>query len=212
MTLTYSRVDNPSVARPPKHDSERTREELLAAAAREFGEKGLEGARLEDIARAAGISRPSLLYHFPSKERLYEAVVREGLGGLGERLAEAFARRATARTALLAAVRAFRAFLARRPELARVLVRELLSPGGPGGEVVLGEIVPLLDLVERGLRARGGRPRGGRVREAVVTVAASMLLRRASGELGERLWGAGDGSERMAEALVFGRRGVREAG
>ncbi|MDL1951000.1 helix-turn-helix transcriptional regulator [Acidobacteria bacterium ACD] len=78
----YSRVDNPPVARPVKAESERTRGDLLVAAARAFGEKGFEGARLAEIAAGAGIRRPSLLYHFPTKEALCGDTVMSAEAGL----------------------------------------------------------------------------------------------------------------------------------
>ena len=43
-----------------------TEERILQAAETEFGRKGFERTRLEDIAETAGIRRPSLLYHFKS--------------------------------------------------------------------------------------------------------------------------------------------------
>ena len=63
-----------------------TTERLLISAERHFAKLGFDGARLSDIAAEAGISRPSLLYHFESKEALYAAVVRTALLRLGEAL------------------------------------------------------------------------------------------------------------------------------
>src|SRR3954451_6586237 len=45
------------------------------------GEFALHGyaARLQDIASRAGLSHPTLLYHFGSKERLYAAVIEDAM-------------------------------------------------------------------------------------------------------------------------------------
>lgn len=51
-------------------------ERILRAALEVFASRGLHGARLDQIATAAGIPKPNLLYYFPNKEELYRAVLR----------------------------------------------------------------------------------------------------------------------------------------
>lgn len=54
------------------------REQVLAAAAREFSAKGYEASSLRDIAAAAGVLAGSLYYHFHSKDDLFATVHAEG--------------------------------------------------------------------------------------------------------------------------------------
>ena len=57
---------------------EQNTEELIRQAARKvFTEKGLTGARMQDIADEAGINRALLHYYFRSKDKLFELVFDE---------------------------------------------------------------------------------------------------------------------------------------
>ena len=51
--------------------------EIIAAALAVFSEKGFAGARLDDIAARAGISKGALYLYFATKEDLFHAVVAE---------------------------------------------------------------------------------------------------------------------------------------
>ena len=60
--------------------AERTRqrkEQVIRAAIRFFGQDGYHGAKLADIAKAAGVTEPGLLHHFPSKAHLLMEVLAE---------------------------------------------------------------------------------------------------------------------------------------
>lgn len=52
------------------------RERLLNAAAEVFAERGYDGARVADIAKAAGVSNAALYAHFPSKAQLLVEALR----------------------------------------------------------------------------------------------------------------------------------------
>lgn len=56
----------------------RNREAILDAALEVFAAQGFRGATLDQIAQAAGLSKPNLLYYFPSKEAMHAALM-EGL-------------------------------------------------------------------------------------------------------------------------------------
>lgn len=51
--------------------------QILEAALEIFGEHGLVGARLEDIARRAGVAKGTIYLYFPNKEALFRDVVRQ---------------------------------------------------------------------------------------------------------------------------------------
>ena len=51
-------------------------EQILNAALVEFGERGLAGTRLEDIAKRAGLSKGTIYLYFPNKEAVFREMVR----------------------------------------------------------------------------------------------------------------------------------------
>jgi AcrR family transcriptional regulator len=57
---------------------ERTRAQLLAAAAQVFARKGFAGASLEEIAEQAGYSTGAVYYNFANKEQLFLELLRTG--------------------------------------------------------------------------------------------------------------------------------------
>ena len=52
------------------------REQLIHVAIQVFSKKGFNGATTKEIARAAGVTEALIFRHFPSKEALYEAILR----------------------------------------------------------------------------------------------------------------------------------------
>jgi AcrR family transcriptional regulator len=59
------------------NDPERTMAGILEVATVEFGEKGLAGARIDEIAAATRTSKRMIYYYFGSKEGLYLAVLED---------------------------------------------------------------------------------------------------------------------------------------
>ncbi len=67
------------------------RVQLLDVARRVFGRDGYRGASMESIAEAAGVTKPVLYQHFPSKHALYASLLDSELGQLTTGLEHAFA-------------------------------------------------------------------------------------------------------------------------
>ena len=56
-----------------------TREAILAAALDEFAARGFAAARLDDVARRAGVAKGTIYVHFRDKVTLFEELVRSAL-------------------------------------------------------------------------------------------------------------------------------------
>ncbi len=65
-----------------KRNDKGTEEKILIAARQVFIEKGLAGARMQDIANKAEINKAMLHYYFKNKEMLFEVIFRETAGKL----------------------------------------------------------------------------------------------------------------------------------
>ncbi len=73
-------------ARKPRHTADERRAEITAAAAIEYGRRGLEGATTDHMAQRAGVSQPYVVRLFGTKNALFLAVANRAF----ERIAEAF--------------------------------------------------------------------------------------------------------------------------
>jgi AcrR family transcriptional regulator len=61
-------------------------EEIVEAALEVFAAKGFAAAKLEDIARRAGISKPTLYLYFETKDEIFRAVAKAAVASLLEAL------------------------------------------------------------------------------------------------------------------------------
>jgi AcrR family transcriptional regulator len=71
-------MDTPRAGRWRRRKDDRP-SEILSAALDVFRARGFAAARLEDVARQAGISKGTLYLYFPGKEAIFKALVREAI-------------------------------------------------------------------------------------------------------------------------------------
>src|SRR3989442_11637513 len=88
--------------RSPRASS--TRERVLQSTDRLWSERGVRGASLEDIAREASVTKPTVYYYFADKGTLLTAVICSVLEQHGGGLRPAARRGARARDRLASAV------------------------------------------------------------------------------------------------------------
>ena len=143
--------------------------EILDAARDLFSRKGFEAARMDEVAAAAGVTKPAVYRYFPGKDRLIEALMEEDLAipwrrlaawieaheGPIEAMVEGFAERVTqmqsrglTRGYLILALDES----GRRPEIAAFIREQILAPG----LMVLARA--FYQAVERGELAAGHDP------------------------------------------------------
>jgi AcrR family transcriptional regulator len=98
------------------------REQVLATARRRFARAGYEHTSLDDIAKAAGVTKPVLYRHFSGKRDLYLAVLDEHLSELIRRLWVALSAAPDPQDRLRNGLSAYFAFAEERADGFRMLV------------------------------------------------------------------------------------------
>ena len=100
-----------------------TRERLLEAAAGVFLKHGYFDASLEEVRLIAGVSNGSLYHHFPTKARLADALYVDILGDFHADLLAALGGKPSAQAGVKRLVRAYIAWVLKKPERATLLHR-----------------------------------------------------------------------------------------
>lgn len=81
MKFARDTSSQPAAARSGRTESAATRRKaIINAALDEFTGKGFAAARMEDIARRAGVAKGTIYLNFKDKEALFEAIVKQEIG------------------------------------------------------------------------------------------------------------------------------------
>ena len=121
----------------------KTPDRILAAALRSFGTAGIDGTSLDALARDLGITKQAILYWYPSKEALLDAVVDFCSHELQVRFGRAIQSGAGFER-IEAVVRAAFRLAARHPAMLGFM-REVNRIGPPTSIRLTGSVTPLLD-------------------------------------------------------------------
>ena len=81
-------IDPGCAAKPLRADARRNRERILKAARAVFADHGIE-AQMDDVAKRAKVGVGTVYRHFPTKDGLLEAIVRERFEEIAVYAAEA---------------------------------------------------------------------------------------------------------------------------
>lgn len=105
---------------------EESRAAILDAAAREFAQYGVDGARTDAIAREAHVNKALLYYYFKDKETLYGAVLDAAFSGLKEKVFRVLDSAEAPREKILKYVGAYFDFIASNQLYPRLMQREMM--------------------------------------------------------------------------------------
>lgn len=107
-------------------DKERNTEEKIITAAKEvFIEKGLQGARMQEIADLAQINKALLHYYFRSKEKLFDAVFEDSINDLFPKLSSKVDPRKSLDQILDAIVSFYNKYLQENPFIPQFIFHEI---------------------------------------------------------------------------------------
>ena len=137
-------------------------ERILEAATEAFGTKGFAGAKVEAIARLAGVNKAGLYYHVGNKDKLYEAVLLRLFGQVAGTLEQAVPDGASPAESLAGLVGALAGLFERLPMLPRIMAMEMASGGHTLPDAALKEFRRIFavtrTILERGRKSGTLRP------------------------------------------------------
>lgn len=105
--------------------SDATKEKILQAAQQVFIRKGMDGARMQEIADEAGINKALLHYYFHSKELLFKEVFYGILSNLIPGIIAIFKEKGTLSDKIEAVVSTYDTFMYQNPYLPQFVIREI---------------------------------------------------------------------------------------
>jgi AcrR family transcriptional regulator len=137
-----------TATRPPTP----TRDRILDAALSSWGTRGYEGTSLDALAAGLGLRKQTILYWFPSKDALLDAVITRSAGELAATMQGALDGAGAGWEKVEAVVRSVFRLAARRPELLG-MVREVSRLGPPAATRMIVALQPLVQRASEFLEA-----------------------------------------------------------
>ena len=109
--------------------SDITKEKILRAAETAFAERGLYGARVDEIAELAGVNKRMIYAHFGSKEELYVAVLDEVYGRIADEEQAILSEAGDCATLIRRNIEGNFKFLCKNPTFVKMVLWENLNGG-----------------------------------------------------------------------------------
>lgn len=191
--------------RPRQREGEAaTEERLLQAAAVVFSQSEYEGARLEDVAERAGITRPSLLHHFRSKRELYQATLAYSFRHLSTALEAAMVEEGDYEARVVHLARTLTEFDDNHRAMLSTIFRGILRDDDIARDELRTHVFPLLEALEAFIRQSAGdnMPPEFPIRAYLLAFFANEMLHSALGDFGAELWQGGSQTVELGAAIA----------
>ncbi|OPZ74740.1 MAG: Fatty acid metabolism regulator protein [Firmicutes bacterium ADurb.Bin456] len=129
--------------------------DLFITTAEIFARKGYHKTTVEEIARAAGVAKGTIYYHFANKEDLYLAVIREGVYLFQKQLDRSLATASSPPDKISSLIEGQLHFFNQEKDFVFLYLKELFSTGprrDEFSEMLTGCLKPIRNVVEDGVR------------------------------------------------------------
>jgi AcrR family transcriptional regulator len=129
---------------------------IMDSAMEVFAEAGYEGARIDEIARRAGVNKAMVYYRIGDKKTLYEEVIHDVFGDTAERISENIQDELSPEEKFKVYLANIAKTMAEHPSLPRIMMREVASGWSNFSEAVVKDIAGILviikDIIDDGVR------------------------------------------------------------
>jgi TetR/AcrR family transcriptional regulator len=120
---------------------------ILDAAMEVFAESGYEGARVDEIAKRAGVNKAMIYYRIGDKKTLYEGVIHDVFGDTVERIAKDIRDDFSPEDKFKTYIANIAETMAQHPPLPRIMIREVASGWTHFSELVIKDISGILVII-----------------------------------------------------------------
>ena len=143
-----------------KRENLSSEEKVIAAALNEFALHGYAGARVDRIAAKAKVNKAMIYYHFKSKEKLYERIIKDNFDIIYQKISEVAVADGEPTEALYVIIKNYAAIMdSFSINIFQVIMREIAGGGNifkkTAVPVITKEIFPLVrKLIESGVESK----------------------------------------------------------
>jgi AcrR family transcriptional regulator len=132
-----------------KEKRNQTSRRILKAAADVFSEVGFDGARVDQIAKRAGVNKAMIYYHIGDKEALYAQVIHDVFGYVADQVIRNIKAAQSPQDKLKTYIRTLAGLLDQHPELAAIMLREQASGGKNLPEVIVKDLARIVGIISK---------------------------------------------------------------